>query len=283
IVRAMQSPATVAKQSVASRVEPLWPILRRNLTNIVRWGLIGTGVGAIPGVGENIAAWVAYGDSKRRSDQPEQFGKGAYEGVMAPETANNAAVGGSIIPLVSLGIPGSPPTAMLLAALMMHGTRPGPMLELEHPELVPQLAAILLWSTLALFVCGMLLSPLMALVLRVPPQLVMPMVAVLCVIGVFAFNNNSFHLTLVYFAGVFGCLLDRLGYNPAPLILGLILGGMADEQFRRTLLINEGSFIGFINRPISLLMFALCVVAILRQLIPGTWIRASHPTQRNMP
>jgi len=269
IVRTMQSsgqaePIVATASQVSER-----GILIRNLANMLRWGSIGTLVGAIPGVGENIAAWVAYGDAKRRSRHPEAFGTGVYEGVMAPETANNAAIGGSIIPLVGLGIPGSPPTAMLLAALMMHGARPGPMLSIENPDLVPQLGANLLWATLVLFVCGMLLSPVMAAVLRLPQKFIMPMIAVLCVVGVFAYNNNPFHLAMVFVSGLFGCVLDRLGYSPAPLILGLILGGMADEQFRRTMLLNDSHLIGLVNRPLSLLLCVLCIAAVVRQVISG--------------
>ncbi|MCB1124599.1 MAG: tripartite tricarboxylate transporter permease, partial [Verrucomicrobiae bacterium] len=167
IVKSMQETQPEVVQAKSLRATPLLPVLKRNLRNILKWGGIGTAIGAIPGVGENIAAWVAYDDAKRNHPHPEKFGTGVYEGVMAPETANNAAIGGSIIPLVSLGIPGSPPTAMLLAALMMHGIRPGPMLEQDHPEIIPQLGAILLWATLFLFICGLLMTPAMVALLKI--------------------------------------------------------------------------------------------------------------------
>jgi putative tricarboxylic transport membrane protein len=219
------------------------------------------GIGAVPGVGENIAAWVAYDDAKRRDKLGQKFGTGVYEGVMAPETANNAAIGGSVIPLISLGIPGSPPTAMLLAALVLHGIRPGPMLTVEHPGIIAQLAAIILWGAVFLFLCGLVLTKLMVKVLNVSLRILMPIIAVLCVIGVYAYNNNPFHLKLVFVFGVAGYFLDKMGYA-----LGLILGNLADAFFRRALLLNDGSMLGLINRPIACFFFLACVVTILNQL-----------------
>lgn len=252
----------------------LWHVIRRNLAGILRWGTIGVGIGAVPGVGENVAAWVAYGDAKRRHKGEQKFGTGVYEGVMAPETANNAAIGGSVIPLVSLGIPGSPPTAMLLAALMLHGVRPGPLLSVEHPETIPQIAAIILWCTGLLFLCGILVTRPMVSILRIPQTILMPIIAVLCVVGVFAYENNPFHLTLVFACGVVGYLLDNMGYSPAPLILGLILGNMADAFLRRALLLSDGNPMGLIDRPISFLFFLVCLFAVASQLGILRWIRS---------
>jgi putative tricarboxylic transport membrane protein len=244
----------------------IWPLIKRNILNIFRWGAIGVGIGAVPGVGENIAAWVAYDDAKRRHKRGKDFGTGVYEGVMAPETANNAAIGGAVIPLVSLGIPGSPPTAMLLAALMLHGIRPGPLLSVEHPGIIAQLAAIILWGTIFLFICGLLLTNVIASVLKISQKILMPIIAVLCVVGVFAYNNNPFHLALVFVFGIIGYFFDKMGYSAAPLILGLILGNLADAFFRRALLLSHGNILGLINRPISFIFFVACLTTILSQL-----------------
>ena len=253
-----------AKRS-AARIR-IWPLIKKNILNIFRWGSIGVGIGAVPGVGENIAAWVAYDDAKRRYKGKEKFGTGVYEGVMAPETANNAAIGGAIIPLISLGIPGSPPTAMLLAALMLHGIRPGPLLSVEHPGIISQLASIILWGTVFLFICGLLLTNLMVHILKVSQKILMPIIAVLCVVGVFAYNNNPFHLGLVFVFGIVGYFFDKMGYSAAPVILGLILGNLADSFFRRALLLSHGNLWGLINRPISVIFFIACLLTILSQL-----------------
>jgi putative tricarboxylic transport membrane protein len=266
IVKSMQGASTRVQAISGQNRLRVWPLIRRNIISILRWGSIGVGIGAVPGVGENIAAWVAYDDAKRRDKLGQKFGTGVYEGVMAPETANNAAIGGSVIPLVSLGLPGSPPTAMLLAALVLHGIRPGPMLTVEHPGIIAQLAAIILWGAIFLFLCGLVLTKYMVKVLNVSLRILMPIITVLCVIGVYAYNNNPFHLKLLFVFGVVGYFMDKMGYAPAPLILGLILGNLADAFFRRALLLNDGSMIGLISRPIACLLFLACMVTILNQL-----------------
>ncbi|MFQ3620080.1 MAG: tripartite tricarboxylate transporter permease [Spirochaetales bacterium] len=248
---------------------PLASLIKENFIRILRWGFIGVGIGAVPGVGENIAAWVAYGDAKRTCKNGKDFGTGVYEGVMAPETANNAAIGGAIIPLISLGIPGSPPAAMLLGALMLHGIRPGPMLSVEHPAIIPQLGAIILWGTIYLFVIGIVITKLMVSVLKVSQKILIPIIAVLCVIGVYSYNLNSFHLALVFVCGILGYLLDKMNYSSAPLILGLILGNMADAFFRRALYISHGNIFSLINRPLSFIFFLACVLTIAKQFPIG--------------
>lgn len=267
IVKSMKGeerPVVVTAED-SSRKLHLFPLIKKNFLRIIRWGFIGVGIGAVPGVGENIAAWVAYGDAKRSCENGKEFGTGVYEGVMAPETANNAAIGGAIIPLVSLGIPGSPPAAMLLGALMLHGIRPGPMLSVEHPTIIPQLGAIILWGTTFLFILGIAITRLMVLVLRVSQKILIPIIAVLCVIGVYSYNLNSFHLALVFVCGIAGYLLDKMKYSSAPLILGLILGNMADAFFRRALYISHGNLFSLIDRPISFIFFLACVLTVVKQ------------------
>jgi putative tricarboxylic transport membrane protein len=241
------------------------PLIKRNFFKILKWGGIGVGIGAVPGVGENIAAWVAYDDAKKHSPDKEKFGTGVYEGIMAPETANNAAIGGSIIPLISLGIPGSPPAAMMLGALTMHGIKVGPLLSVERPDIIPQLGAIIFWGTIFLFICGLLVTKPMVSILKISQKILVPIITVLCVVGTFAYNNNPFHLTLVFVFGIVGYLFDKMQYSPAALILGIILGNMADAYFRRSLFISDGNVFALINQPISFIFFAFCVWTILKQ------------------
>jgi putative tricarboxylic transport membrane protein len=267
IVKVMKAPenrevGTIIQE--APKVK-LWPILKRNLLNILRWGSIGVGIGAVPGVGENIAAWVAYDDAKRNHPESKKFGTGVYEGVMAPETANNAAIGGAVIPLLSLGIPGSPPAAMLLGALSMHGLRVGPLLSIEQPYIIPMIGAIVLWGTIFLYLCGLLVTRPMVAVLKISPKILMPIIGVLCVIGTFAYNNNPFHLKLVFVCAIAGYLFEKMKYSSGALILGLILGNMADSYFRRSLFISDGNFFALINRPIAFLFFIACVWTIAKK------------------
>ena len=243
----------------------LFPLIKRNFWNICKWGGIGVGIGAVPGVGENIAAWVAYDDAKKHHPEGHKFGTGVYEGVMAPETANNAAIGGAIIPLISLGIPGSPPAAMMLGALTMHGLKVGPLLSVERPDIIPQIGSIILWGTIFLYLCGVLVSKPMVSILKISQKVLMPIITVLCVIGTFAYNNNPFHLTLVFICAIAGYFFDKMNYSSAALILGLILGNMADSFFRRALFISDGNVLALINRPISLLFFIACVWTVAKQ------------------
>jgi putative tricarboxylic transport membrane protein len=154
---------------------------------------------------------------------------------------------------------------MLLGALMLHGIRPGPMLSVEHPEIISQLGAIIFWGTVFLFVLGMLITRLMTLVLKISPKILMPIIAVLCVVGVYSYNLNSFHLALVFVCGIAGYLLDKMNYSSAPIILGLILGNLADAFFRRALYISHGSIISLVDRPISFIFFMACLITVLNQ------------------
>lgn len=240
-------------------------VIKRNFWNILEWGAVGVGIGAVPGVGENIAAWIAYNSAKNKYPEKE-FGTGVYEGVMAPETANNAAIGGAVIPLISLGIPGSPPAAMMLGALTMHGIKVGPLLAVEKPDIIPQVGAIILFGSFFLLICGVLINKPMEKLLTISRKILIPIITVLCVIGTFAYNNNPFHLILVLVFGFIGYIFDKMNYSSAALILGLILGGMADSYFRRALLISDGKIGILFQNPISLIFVACCVWTVLKQL-----------------
>lgn len=241
-------------------------VIKKNLISIVQWALIGVGIGALPGVGENIAAWAAYGIAKRNSRYPEKFGTGVIEGVMAPEVANNAAIGGAIIPMLALGIPGSPPTAVLMGALMLHGLRPGPMLSIENPTFIYEMGAWLFWGTVMLFVIGMLSAKPMSQILKIPPKILAPLIAVLCVVGAFSVSSETFDIKLLIVFGTVGYIMDKYGYSAGPLILGFILGPLTDANFRRTLYLANGNLLSLINRPISFILFFATAFILLRNL-----------------
>ena len=234
-----------------------------NLFNILRSGLIGVGIGTIPGAGEDIAAWMAYNSAKNGSKEPEKFGRGSIEGMIAAETANNACIGGAIIPLLTLAVPGSPPAAVLLGALELHGIRCGPMLSFEQPDFIFEMSAVLIICAIALFVCGLLLSRAMVYVLRIDQKKLFPIVVALCVIGAYAINLNRFDLTIVFIFGVVGFLFNSMGYPPAALVLGMILGNTCDVNFRRALLGYSPTC--FITRPISLIFTILVLISLLSQ------------------
>lgn len=217
-----------------------------NLRVIIQSALLGVGIGALPGVGEDVAAWVAYDTARKTSKRPDTFGTGCYEGIIAPEVANNSAIGGATIPMLTLAVPGSPPAAVLLGALMVHNIQPGPMIMRDNPTFIFHIAALILMATVALWVVGMMIAKPMTKILKAPTVYLMPVVAALSVIGAYALNIKFFDITIALVFGVVGYILDKMHYCPAPIVLGLILGGMIDENFRRALTVSGGSFSVFI-------------------------------------
>lgn len=252
----------VVKSSITRIIPKLTHIVPFRKT-IIRSGLIGTLIGAIPGVGEDIAAWVSYDFAKRGSKEPEKFGEGSVEGLIASETGNNAAVAGAVIPVLSLGIPGSAPAAVLLAAMFIHGVRPGPMIMIESPDFVYKVVAMVFLATCAMFVLGLSMVKYVVKILQVPRTKLMPIIFTLCVVGSFAIQSRIFDVQVMIFFGILGFLMNEMEYPVAPMILGLILGTMLDTNFRRALVIAEGEILPFISRPICMVLIVLIVITLV--------------------
>lgn len=241
----------------------IFNFLRENIVYIFRWATIGVGIGALPGVGENVAAFMAYSEAKKSHPDRERFGTGEYAGVAAPETANNAAVGGAILPMLTLGIPGSPPAAVLMSAMMLYGLKPGPLLLTNNPEIMPQLMGIFFIATILTILIGSILTKPMVGIFKIKPQLLMPTVACLMVLGAFATRNSIFDIWIMLIFGLLGYTIQKLNYNTAPLVLGMILGPIIDSNFRRVLLRSDGNILGFFQRPISLVFVAIIGISLL--------------------
>mgnify|MGYP005842362897 CR=1 FL=1 len=266
IIQVLKDRVQVGEIQKLQRILPEFGTLLRNIPKIIRAALIGVGVGCVPGIGEDIAAWVSYGAAKNTSKNPENFGKGEPTAVLATEVANNACVGGAIIPLLNLGIPGSPPAAMLLGALMLHGVTPGPMITFEHPTFIIECAAILLLASMAMWIVGMTLAKQVVKVLRIPAPLFMPIVGLLCIIGSYALGLDLTNLYLMIPVGIICYFLTELGYPIAPLVIGVILGPMADENLRRALMVSQGSFWPILTRPVALSLLLIIVWLVLVQI-----------------
>ena len=251
---------------VTDRILPRLGDLWRAKVNMLRSGILGTFVGVIPGVGEDIGAWAAYAAAKRASKHPETFGKGSTEGLIAAETGNSAVVPGALIPALTLAVPGSAPAAVLIAALFIHGVRPGPMIMIEQPEFVYAVVAMLFLATLAITVFGLLLTRPLLYVLRIPRERLMPVVFVLCVIGPYAITQRMFDVWVMLFFGVVGFVLRRMNYPMAPLVLGIILGDLLDKNLRRGLTLSNGDPAPFFTRPISAVFCALVALTVLFSL-----------------
>ena len=248
-------------------------ILLKNKLNMLRSSMIGVAVGIIPGVGEDVAGWLSYWAAKKSSKTPEQFGKGAYEGVVAAESGNNACVGGALIPVLSLAVPGSAPAAVLLAALWLHGLRPGPLLMSESPGFVIDISVYMAMSAVAMVFLALLVSKVTVRVLAVKSTILMPIVYVLCTVGAFVISNNIFDIYLVFIFGVVGLLLRGMSYPAAPFLLGIILGPMADNSLRRALILSSGDPTPFFTRPISLIFATAIILMALSQLKAFSWLK----------
>jgi len=265
IIQVLKDKIVCGKAKRVQRILPEFIEILHHSPDIIRSALIGVGIGAVPGIGEDIAGWVSYGAAKNSSKHPERFGKGEISAVISTETANNACIGGAMIPLLSLGIPGSPPAAMLLGAFMLHGIQPGPMLTFDRPLFIFQVGAILLLASFAMWITGMLLVKQVIKVLRIPPPVFMPIIAVLCIIGSYSLGLRIFNLYLMVPVGILAYFLTEMEYPIAPLVIGVILGPMADANLRRALMVSKGSFLPIITRPVSLILVLVIILTIASQ------------------
>ncbi len=234
---------------------------------LMKSALIGTLIGILPGTGGSIASVVSYGEAVRSSDKPEEFGAGKEEGVVAPEAANNAAAGGAMIPTLVLGIPGSPTTAIILAALILQGLQPGPRLMHEQPLLLYSIAFAMFFSSVGILFAGRYVAKAFAAVLKLPYFLIGSFIVLLSAIGSYGVSNNTFEIWVMIVFGVFGYFMKKYNYSPAALILGVILGNLMEENFRRSLLLSDGDPTIFLTRPISILILGFALFSILLPII----------------
>ncbi len=232
---------------------------------ILRSSVIGTLIGIFPGAGATIAAFLSYDVAKRSSKHPEKFGTGIPEGVAASEAANSSSVGGAMVPLLTLGIPGSATTAVLIGALMIHNLNPGPLLFKTNPEVVYSLFASLLVANFVMLVLGMWGSKLWIKVTAIPKNVLYPMIIVISIIGSFAVNYSFFDVASCIGFGLIGWLLRRYGFPVAPIVLGIVLGKLAEENFRRAVIM--GGYSIFFTRPASAIMLLIAVLSFSYPLI----------------
>ncbi|MEI9477167.1 MAG: tripartite tricarboxylate transporter permease [Deltaproteobacteria bacterium] len=235
--------------------------------SILRGTVIGFVVGMLPAGGITTASFLAYLMEKRVSKNPERFGHGAIEGVAAPESANNAASISGFAPLLALGLPGSPTTAILLAGFMMWGIRPGPMLFQTKPDLVWGLFASMYIGNFILVLMNIFLVPAFVTVLRLPYTILMGLIVVFSTVGAYSANNNLFDIWMMLGLGILGYLMKKLNYPIVPLILALVLGKLAENSLRQALTLSGGSMHIFFSRPISAVFISLAILAYLFPVI----------------
>ncbi len=254
---------------------------RRSIGPIFRGSVLGFFIGLLPGPSPVISTFVSYMAEKKLSRHPEEFGEGAIEGVAGPESANNAAVGGAYVPLMALGVPFTPAMAVVVGALMLHGITPGPMVMVERPELFWGLIASMYIGNVMLLVLNVPLVQVFVQILKVPTQLLLPLIVLTCLVGVYSVNSSYVDLYVLALFGIMGFFLREMGYSPAPLVLALVIGPMMETALRESLMMYQGDVSQMVFRPIAGAIYALAVAALaapwLWRLLRGG--KASAETQ----
>jgi putative tricarboxylic transport membrane protein len=262
------------RRVIVPRLRDLYPTLddlRRSIGSILRGTGIGFGVGLVPGPAPVIATYASYMVEKRISNHPDEFGKGAIEGVAGPESANNAACQSAFIPLFVLGIPFAPPTAVLLGALLIHGVAPGPTMLSEHPGVFWGVIASMYIGNFILLVLNLPFVPLFANILRIPKRILLPLVMLFCLTGMFSVNNSLHDIWLMLLFGALGFIMRKWRYEAAPLLLALVLGPKMEVAFRQSLMISHGDFALFLTRPFSCAFLAVTLLFLCLPGIKAAW------------
>jgi TctA family transporter len=243
--------AVLVQDKVGSLFRGIGEVARKYWRNCLRGSVVGTAIGALPGAGADIAAWVSYAMSKRFSKEPEKFGTGHVEGVVESTSANNSALGGAWIPALVFGIPGDSITAIVIGVLYMKGMNPGPTVFLQNPQFIYAVFIIFVLANLLMLPLGWAAMKAAGKLLRAPRTLLLPVILLFCIVGSFAITNSPYGILLMLIFGVVGWLMEENGIPVAPLVLGLVLGEMLEQNFMASMIKADGSFLAFFARPIA--------------------------------
>ena len=241
---------------------------RESIGPIIRGSFVGFFLGILPGGGAIMASFTSYAVEKRISRHPESFGKGAIAGVAGPETANNAATGGAMIPLLSLGIPSNIIMALLIGAMMIHGIKPSCFLINEHPRIFWGVITSMYVGNIFLLILNLPMIGLWVRLLKVPYGILFPLILLFCLIGVYTLNNNSYEVLIMLIFGAVGYLMRKTGFEPAPLLFAMVIGPIMETALRQSLLHSRGKFSIFFNRPISAVLIGVAILLLLSPLFP---------------
>ncbi|MOA00975.1 Tripartite tricarboxylate transporter TctA family protein [compost metagenome] len=248
---------------------------REQIPNAFRSGLIGLGIGILPGIGAGTSNLVAYIVSKKRAKDPESYGKGNIGGVVASETANNAGIGGAMLPLMTLGIPGDTVTAIMLGGFLIHGIQPGPLLFISQGPLVYTIFAALIVATVVMLFMEFYGLRMFIKLLDVPKHILLPIILVLCVVGAFGLSSRLFDVWSILLFGLLGYAFVKAGIPPAPFIIGFILGPMAETNLRRGLMLSDGNFGAFLSNPIAAVFLGLALAFVLWHVYSALRVKKS--------
>ncbi len=260
-------PAELVVEEVSGILKGQWALAKKYPKQILRGSVLGTAVGALPGAGADIAAWMSYAVSKKFSKEPEKFGTGHVEGIVESGSANNSALAGSWIPALVFGIPGDSITAIVIGVLYMKNMNPGPTLFTTDPQNIYAVFLLFILANLIMIPLGILCIKAAKRILRVPKDILMPMILLFCVVGTFAINNSVFQVGVMLLAGVAAYLLEANKFPIAPAILGVVLGSMLEENFITSMIKSDGDLTAFVSRPIALSLAILTALIWLSPLL----------------
>jgi len=250
-----------ADQPIHNVFKGMWQLAIKYPMQVLRGSVLGTLVGALPGAGADIAAWMSYAISKKMSKEPEKFGTGHVEGIVEAGAANNSALAGAWIPALVFGIPGDSITAIVIGVLYMKNMNPGPTLFTQNPQNIYAVYLLFIIANLIMIPLGFLCIKAAKQILRVPRNVLMPVILLFCIVGAFAINNTPFDIGVMLVAGVVAYVLESNGFPIAPAILGVVLGRMLEENFITSMIKSDGEFIGFFTRPIAAVLGVLTLAA----------------------
>ncbi len=257
--------------TLKTKFKGLFPTLKdwkNSLGSIFRGTILGFFVGILPGGGSIMASFASYALEKKVSKHPEQFGKGAIQGVAGPESANNSATSSAFIPLMTLGLPSNAVTALLLGALMIHGIRPGPMLIREHPQLFWGVVASMYVGNVMLVILNLPVIGLWVRLLSIPYRILFPLILLFCLVGVYGVNSNPWEVMIMIIFGIVGYLMRKFKYEPAPFVFAFVLGRLMEESLRQSLFLSAGSFGIFFTRPISCVLIVIGMILFSLPALP---------------
>ncbi len=265
-------PAEMVVEKVGNVLAGQWALAKKYPKQILRGSVLGTAVGALPGAGADIAAWMSYAMSKKFSKEPEKFGTGHVEGIVESGAANNSAVAGAWIPALVFGIPGDSITAIVIGVLYMKNMNPGPSLFTTNPQNIYAVFLLFIVANIIMIPMGILCIKAARRILKVPRNLLMPIILMFCIVGTFAINNSLFSVGVMLVAGVIAYVLEENKFPIAPAILGVVLGGMLEENFITSMIKSDGNLLAFVGRPIAA---TLALVTLLVWLMPPVlrWLR----------
>ncbi len=257
---ARTKPVMATHQAFGNVFAGMWALLKKYPLQLLRGASLGTVVGALPGAGADIAAWMSYAMSKRFSKEPEKFGTGHVEGIVESGAANNSALGGAWIPALVFGIPGDSITAIAIGVLYMKNMNPGPMLFVDNPQNIYAVFIVFILAQLLMLPLGWMAILAARRILSIPAALLMPLILLFCIVGSFAINNTAFGVVVMLLAGVGGFFMERWGFPVAPTILGVVLGTMLEEHFFSSLIKADGQLWPFFERPVAGVLGALVLL-----------------------